>query len=65
MSESVHGIPDYGSKVDFVICGYTSKLQVFDVGVNKLFQDYMKRHYDYYRVENESSVRMKRMDISK
>ena len=65
MTEPVHAIQDCGTKIDFILGGYTSKLQDLDVGSNQPFKDYMKRCYEYYRVENESSMRVKKMDVSK
>ena len=65
MTESVHAIQDCGTEVDFIFGGYTSKIQVLDVGINKPFKDYTKRCNEHYRVENESSMRVKRMDVSK
>ena len=42
MSSCINQIQDCGTKVDFVLEGYTSKLQVLDVGVNKPFKGYVK-----------------------
>ena len=39
MTELVHAIQDYGTEIDFILGGYTSKLHVHNVGVNKLFKD--------------------------
>ena len=33
-------IQDCGTEVDFVVSGYTSKMKVLDVGVNKPFKCY-------------------------
>ena len=65
MTESVHAIQDCGTEVDFILGGYKSKLHVLDVGVNKPFKDCPRRCYEHNRVENESSLRVKRMDVPK
>ena len=59
MTESVHAIQDCGTENDFLLDGYTKD------GVNEPYKDYMKRCYEHYRVENDSSTRVKRMHISK
>ena len=52
MSSCLDAIQDYGTEVDFVAQGYTSKVQVLDVGINKLFKDYVKQSYKEFMVEN-------------
>ena len=37
-----------GTEVDFVLPGYTSSLQVLDLGVNKPFKDYMRGYWEDY-----------------
>ena len=62
---SVHAIQDCGTELDLILSGYTSKLQVLDVGVNKPFKDYMTPCHEHIRIVNASSTRMKRMNVSK
>ena len=52
MSSCLDAIQDCGTEVDFVIRGYTSKLQVLDVGINKPFKDYVRQSYEEFMVEN-------------
>jgi hypothetical protein len=52
MSSCLDAIQDYGTEVDFIIQGYTSKVQVLDVGINKPFKDYVKQSYEEFTVEN-------------
>ena len=42
MTDCVNSFQDYGTEVDFVITGYTSKLQVLEVSINKRFIDKIK-----------------------
>jgi hypothetical protein len=50
MTECMNSIQDFGTEVDFVFGGYTSKLQVLDVGFSKPFKDYEKQCYDQFMV---------------
>ncbi len=65
MSECVNSIQDCGTEVDFVLGGYTSKLQVIDVGINKPFKGYIKECYERFMVANEDDVKVSRSDVAK
>ncbi len=52
-------------QVDFVLGGYTSKLQVLDVGVNKPFKDYIKQCYEELMVQNFEVRNVSRLDVAK
>jgi hypothetical protein len=65
MTECVNSIQDCGTEVDFVLGGYTSKLQVLDVGVNKPFKDYIKQCYEQFMVQNVEERKVSRLDVAK
>ena len=65
MAECVNSIQDCGTEVDFVLGGYTSKLQVLDVGVNKPFKDYIKQCYEQFMVQNFEERKVSRLDVAK
>ena len=65
MAECVKPIQDCGTEVDFVLAGYTSKLQVLDVGVNKPFKDYVKQCYERFMVQNVTGRKVSRLDVAK
>jgi hypothetical protein len=46
MGEFIKRIQQCGSEVDFVPAGYTGRLQVLDVSVNKPFKDHMRAEYE-------------------
>ena len=64
MTECVNPIQDCGTEVDFVLGGYTSKLQVLDVGVNKPFEEYVKQCYERFMVQN-AGRKVCRLDVAK
>ena len=64
MLNCVNPIQDCGTEVDFVLGGYTSKLQVFDVGVNKPFKGYVKESYEQFMVNTEGR-KASRLDVAK
>jgi len=64
MASCIHEIQDYRTEVDFIVRGYTSKLQVLDVGVNKPFKDYVKQSYEEFMVANEGG-KSKRLDVAR
>ena len=56
-----------GSYTEYVPAGYTSKLQVLDVGINKPFKDYMRKQYSALRSENpdpQAKVKVERSQIA-
>ena len=46
MGSVVNQLEDLGTRVDFMVAGYTSTLQVLDVGVNRPFKTYMSEAYN-------------------
>ena len=46
-------IESCGTILDFIIAGYTSKLQPLDVGVNKPFKGYMRERFEMFMVKND------------
>jgi DDE superfamily endonuclease len=51
--------------VEYIPPGYTSKLQVCDVGINKPFKDHLRREYDIWMMENLDDRRPKRQDVAR
>ena len=64
MAECVNAIQDCGTEVDFILGGYTSKLQVLDVGINKPFKDYVKQCYKRFMVKNIEGKKATRLDVA-
>ena len=44
-----------GTEVEFILAGYTSRLQVLDVGINKPFKDYLRSAYEEYMMTNSGN----------
>ena len=65
MLSCINQIQDCGTEVDFVLEGYTSKLQVLDVGVNKPFKGYVKESYEKFMVDNTDGKKASRLDVEK
>jgi DDE superfamily endonuclease len=51
------------TEIDYVPRGYTSRLQVMDVGVNKPFKHYARNKFDDWMVENDNK-KPTRQDVS-
>ena len=51
------------SKIDFIIAGYTSKLQVLDVGLNQPYQDEYWRQFKQFMVTS-NTVKPHRQDLA-
>ena len=64
ISSCLDAIQDCGTEVDFVIQGYTSKLQVLDVGINKPFKGYVRQSYEEFMVENHGR-KLTHLDVAK
>ena len=60
----VDAIKNCGTEIDFVLPGYTSRLQVLDVGVNKPFKDYMRGYWEDYMVANVDNPKVQRHHIA-
>ena len=61
----LHSLADCNAEVDFILPGFTSRLQVLDVGINRPFKDYVTRKYDKFMVEKEPRQRVTRLLICK
>lgn len=64
MAHCVNRIQDCGTEVDFILGGYTSKLQVLDVGVNKPFKYYVKEAYEKFMINNTARNKVSRLDVA-
>lgn len=51
------------TEVDYIPGGYTSKLQVLDVGINKPFKNYLAQSFDSWLVHN-ANKRAQREDVA-
>ncbi len=60
----VDAFKNWGTEVDFVLAGYSSRLQVLDVGVNKPFKDYMRGSWEDYMVANVDNTKVQRHQIA-
>ena len=58
-----NAIKECGSEVDYILGGYTSRLQVMDVGVNKPFKGYVREAYENFMIGNPENRKVKRKDI--
>ena len=56
-------LADCNTFVDFIIGGYTSKLQTCDVGINKPFKGFMRQQFEAFMVNN-AEVKPNRVDMS-
>jgi hypothetical protein len=57
-------IENCGSSFDFIYGGYTGKLQVLDVGVNKQFKDYVREGFDEFQMDNVEGKKPSRLDVA-
>jgi hypothetical protein len=57
-------IRSVGTEIDYIPAGYTSKLQVLDLGVNKPFKGYVRREYERFMVTNASNKRPPRKEVA-
>jgi transposase-like protein len=64
MNSIVGQLQDVGTEVEFILAGYTSKLQVLDVGINKPFKDYLRSAYEDYMVTNTENKAPSRVMVS-
>jgi DDE superfamily endonuclease len=55
---------DCNTAVEYIPPGYTSTLQVCDVGINKPFKDYLKIEFDNWMVLSIDDARPRRQDVS-
>lgn len=64
MSSVKMAIADCKTELEYVPKGYTSKLQVLDVGVNKPFSDYIRQQVDGWQVKHAFDAKPRRQDVS-
>ena len=53
-----------GTEVDTIAAGYTGRLQVLDVGINKPFKGYIKDEYEIFMRENPHGTKPSRVDVA-
>jgi hypothetical protein len=53
------------TEVDYIPGGYTSKLQMLDVGVNKPFKNNIRNEFDEWLVNARESIKPHRQDVAK
>ena len=63
MGVCVRELGNLGTAIDYVPGGYTSKLQMLDVGVMKPFKDFMTQEYEKFMVGNTDGHNVKRLDV--
>lgn len=57
---------DVGTTAEFIVGGYTSSLQVLDIGINKPFKGYMQQNFDeFMRMRSSRSSKPTRVDVAK
>ena len=64
MTSCCNAINKYGSEVDCILGGYTSRLQVMDVRVNKPFKGNVTEAYENFMIGNPENRKVKREDIA-
>ena len=52
MASCSNQIKGYGTTIDYILGGYTSKLQLIDVDVNKAFKGYIRQAYENFLIGN-------------
>ena len=57
-------IRSVGTEIDYIPAGYTSKLQVLDVGVNKPFKGYVRREYERFMTANVDNKKPSREEVA-
>ena len=57
MTEDVRrAFDETGTIIDFIISGYTSKLQPLDVGINKPFKFHLRKCFEQFMVRNNGNI---------
>ena len=64
MSTVKKAIEDCGTLLEYVPKGYTSCLQVCDIGLNKPFKDYMRMAVNEWMVRNNAEAKPDRANVS-
>ena len=62
MVSSSNQIKGCETKIYYILGGYTSKLQVMDVGVNKPFKGYVRQAYENFMIGNIENRKDRRED---
>ena len=58
-------LSEVGTTAEFIVGGYTSSLQVLDVGINKPFKGYMQRNFnEFMRTRSSQSMKPTRVDVA-
>ena len=63
MASCSNQIKGCGTTIDYILGGYTSKLQVMNVGVNKTFKGYVRQAYENFMIGNIQNRKDRREDI--
>lgn len=63
-SECVDFMQFCPTEVDTIVAGYTGRLQVLDVGINKLFKGYVKEEYEIFMRVNLHGTKPSRRRFS-
>jgi DDE superfamily endonuclease len=63
MASCSNQIKGCGTTIDYILGGYTSKLQVMDVGVNKPFKGYVRQAYENFMIGNIENRKVRREGI--
>ena len=63
MTSCCNAINECWSEVDYILGGYTSRLQVMDVGLNKPFKGYVREAYENFMIGKPENRKVKREDI--
>ena len=64
MNSTVSQLQYLGTEVEFILAGYTSRLQVLDVGIDKPFKDYLRSAYEEYMITNSGNKAPSRLIVS-
>jgi hypothetical protein len=51
-----------GTTIDYILGGYTSKLQVIDMSVNNSFKGYVRQVYENFMIWNIENRKVRRED---
>ena len=63
MASCSNQIKECVTTIDYILGGYTSKLQVMDVSVNKPFMGYVRQAYENFMIGDIENRKVRREDI--
>ena len=63
-SEYVQQIQSYRTDVGFILGGYTGKLKLVDVGINRPFKAYVRNKYEQFMVSKTTQKKPTRLDVA-